>query len=426
MKAIDSEKLTAKLTAGAVIAGVVLFAWFGIRWRVGNMLGELTPVSHPDAAGIAEYAHRLAPADPVPVWLSALKSNEEIGGNDRNRTVKLFENVVRLSPNDFRWWLELGRGYEQAEMFDEAERAFKRAIELAPEYSFPRWQFGNFYLRRNRIDEAFAELKLATAKSAEYREQVFSLAWDFFGGDPASVENLAADNPDTRAGLAFFFASHGAADDAVRLWSTLDENQKAEHPQLPKTMAQGLFDRRYFRESLEFAREAGIDPAARHEAVTNAGFEEYVGRADETLFGWRLLRQDARVELSVDSAVKKEGSRSLRVTFRGYSKPQLVNIIQVVAVTAGQKYRLQFWLRTENLKSGGMPLLQVINANDGKGLAASAPFSIGTADWQEVELDFKAPENCTGVELRTTREYCGDECPITGTFWYDGFELRKL
>lgn len=426
MNTIDSGTLAARIKAGAIIAGALLFAWFGVRWRIGNMLAELTPVSQPDAAGIAEYAHGLAPADPVPVWLSALKSTEEIGGNGRDGAVKLFEDVVRLAPNDFRWWLELGRGYEQAERFDEAERAFKRAVELAPEYSFPHWQFGNFYLRRNRIDDAFAELKLTTAKSAEYREQVFSLAWDFFGGDPASVENLAADTPDARAGLAFFFAAHGAADDSLRLWNTLNNEQKEQHPQLPRTMAQGLFDRRYFHESLEFARQAGIDPGARQEAVTNPGFEEYIGRADETLFGWRLLRQDARVELSVDSAVKKEGSRSLRVTFRAFSKPQLINIIQVATVTPGQKYRLSFWLRTENLKSGGMPILQVINANDGKGLAASAPFTIGTADWQMVEIDFAAPEKCTGVELRTVREYCGDECPITGTFWYDGFELRKL
>ena len=426
MKTIYVEKFAAKAAASAIIAGALIFAWFGISWRIGNMLAELTPASQANASEIAEFSHRLAPSDPVPVWLAAVKAVEEAAGNNPEKAVSLFRDVVRLSPNDFRWWLELGRGYEQAERFDEAELAFLKAIELAPEYSFSRWQFGNFYLRRNRVDDAFGQLKLATAKSAEYRDQVFSLAWDFYGGDPASVERIAADNPDARAGLALFFAAHGAAENSLRLWNTLDDDQKAKHPQLPKTMAQGLFDRRYFQESLEFARQAGIDQSSRQEAVTNPGFEEFIGRSDETLFGWRLIRQDARIELSVDSAVKKEGSRSLRVTFRGFSKPQLVNIVQVATVTPGQKYKLSFWLRTENLKSGGMPIFQIVNANDGSGIAASPPFAIGTADWRQVEIDFTAPENCTGVELMTVREYCGDECPMTGTFWYDGFELKKI
>lgn len=426
MKTFDSTKLTTRIGIAAIIAGALFFAWFGVRWRVGNMLAELTPVSQANAAEIAQFAHRLAPSDPVPLWLAAVKAKENLADDDPGRAISLFENAVRRSPGDFRWWLELGRGYEQAERFDEAELAFKSAIELAPVYSFPRWQIGNFYLRRNRAEDAFAELKLTTEKSAEYREQVFSLAWDYFGHDPAMVENTSSDVPEARAGLAVFFAAHGAAEDALRLWNTLDDVQKAGHPQLPKNIAQGLYDRRFFRESLEFARQAGIDPEARQESVSNPGFEEFIGRPDETLFGWRFLRQDARMDLSVDSAVKKEGRRGLRVTFRGFTQPQLVNITQVVTVAPGQKYRLLFWLRTENLKSGGMPLFQIINANNGMGIAASRPFPIGTADWQLIELEFQAPENCSAVELRTAREYCDGECPIKGTFWYDGFELRKV
>jgi len=30
------------------------------------------------------------------------------------------------------------------------------------------------------------------------------------------------------------------------------------------------------------------------------------------------------------------------------------------------------------------------------------------------------------VTIRTVRAYCGDDCPITGTLWYDDFELKKI
>ncbi len=56
-----------------------------------------------------------------------------------------FENVVKLSPNDFRWWIELGRAYEQAENVQgRGKKPFVRAVNLAPNYTFPHWQLGNF------------------------------------------------------------------------------------------------------------------------------------------------------------------------------------------------------------------------------------------------------------------------------------------
>jgi tetratricopeptide (TPR) repeat protein len=124
-------------------------------------------------------------------------------------SVAMFEEVVRLAPNDFRYWIELGRAYEQAEEPEKAERALARAVQLAPNYTFPHWQFGNFYLRQNRSEEAFAELRKTTERSIVYREQVFSLAWDYFDKDPQKVEELAIDTPDVRSTLALFYAARG-------------------------------------------------------------------------------------------------------------------------------------------------------------------------------------------------------------------------
>ncbi|HCA58316.1 MAG TPA: hypothetical protein DEP46_10060, partial [Blastocatellia bacterium] len=75
--------------------------------------------------------------------------------------------------------------------------------------------------------EAFAELNKAAQKSSVYREQVFSLAWDYFGKDAAAVEKVAGDAPDVRASLALFFAARGASADALRNWNLLTQEQKA-------------------------------------------------------------------------------------------------------------------------------------------------------------------------------------------------------
>lgn len=39
-----------------VTVAAIAFAWFSIRWQLGDMLGELTPPSSPDSASAADLA----------------------------------------------------------------------------------------------------------------------------------------------------------------------------------------------------------------------------------------------------------------------------------------------------------------------------------------------------------------------------------
>jgi hypothetical protein len=113
------------------------------------------------------------------------------------------------------------------------------------------------------------------------------------------------------------------------------------------------------------------------------------------------------------------------LNFRTYVKPELYNAWQYVAVQPNQSYTLKFWLRTDNLRSAGVPVVDVLNGNDNLLLATSPPFPTGSVDWQEVTIDFKAPANCEGIIIRTSRTFCGEACPIVGTVWYDDFNLTK-
>jgi hypothetical protein len=374
---------------------------------------------------VARAAVSFAPGDPFAVWFAAAAERNVFASDTVDRSMMAFRDVVRLSPYDYRWWIELGRASEQAERYAEAEAAFRRAVELAPSYAYPRWQLGNFLLRQNRADEAFAELRKTTENNLTYREQVFSLAWEFFDKDPARVEALAADTPDVRASLALFYAARGQAADSLRAWNTLTEEQKAANPQTARTIAQALTEKKFYRQGLEFSRQVGIDPEAEFQAVTNGGFERSIGNATDTYYGWKVERGERQLEISTDSSTKHQGNRSLRLTFRTFVKPELANAWQVVAVEPGAAYSLRFWFRTENLRSGGPPTVEVLGAADNRLIAASPPFPTGNNEWQQVSIDFKAPEDSDGVIIRTARAYCGDACPIVGLLWYDDFELVR-
>ncbi|MDQ3180660.1 MAG: carbohydrate binding domain-containing protein, partial [Acidobacteriota bacterium] len=329
------------------------------------------------------------------------------------------------SPNDFRWWIELGRAREQAENYEAAEKAFQKAVELAPNYTFPHWQFGNFYLRRNRTEEAFAELKKAAENNAIYREQVFSIAWNYFDKEAARLEQIAGDSPVVRADLAKFYGIKEQPEDSLRVWNTLSEEEKKANAAGANIIARVIYDKRFYREAIEFIRQIGIEPEAKAEMIQNAGFEKPIGEAGDTYFGWKVAPIE-KMEVKLDPTRKHEGNRSLRVSFNGYADAALYNIYQTITVEPLAQYRLSFWLRTENLKSGGTPTLEIYNAADNKNIATGAAFPAGTNDWQQVKIEFAAPKDAEAVVIRTTRAFCGNECPIVGTFWYDDFKLEKI
>lgn len=421
---IRSNSIVAKSMIVVPVVVAIVFAFSAIRMQIGNMLADLSSVNQPESEEMAEAAVNFSPHDPIASWFKATVEKSVFSPTRLENSKLLFEQTVRLAPYDYRWWLELARAYEQVES-PNAEAAFLQAKVLAPSSVYVQWQIGNFYLRQGRTDDAFAAFRSATMNNFVYREQVFSLAWDYFEKDPARLETVIADDPSVYAFLAKFYAARGYAADSVRIWNKLSDSQRNEYPELRKVMAQGLFERRFFPQALSFAVEAGIDPTAKPEAFTNGGFENELVPFESTYFDWRLAKTDGKFDISSDRSVKRSGSRSIRLNFRGFAKAELYNLFQTIAVEPSTNYKVSFWVRTEGLRSGGNPLVEAVCANDDKLITTSKPFPAGTNDWSQMVIDVAVPQGCNGLTVRTSRSFCGENCPIVGIAWYDDFELTK-
>lgn len=413
------------VSAASVLVGVILL-WFGVRWQIGGMFAEVTSSNDPEAAAIAESAIRLAPKNARGYWLSGAILKSAFDDASFEAAISRYEYAARVAPNHFVSWTELGRINEQAGNYDRAEAAFARAAEVAPEYTIPHWQLGNFYLRRGRIDDAVRELRLAARHTSPYQVQVFSTAWNVLGSDPRQVEQFLSDTDDSKATLAYFYGSINRPDDAVRIWNQIDPAIRPRFDWQVKALARDLMHHRSFRGALEFVRQTGVDTDARPEALTNGDFESSIPPYDGVRFNWTINRIDGRIDAGVDSSTQRGGKRSLRFSFRGYAKPAFNSLVQSVAVMPGSRYRLSFWVRTENLRSGSLPFIEVRNAKDDSINMASPPFASGTSEWAQMNIDFGVTPDKDGIYITTARERCGEECPINGIFWLDGFELTRL
>ncbi len=413
---------------------VVACVWFAARWCVGNELAVWSPdVEGMPRSSLAAAATRLAPDDPQTHFTLARLGERSLLPEELPAAVARYEQAAALSPNDYRLWVELGRARSTAGDVAGAERALKRAAELAPNYSGPRWHLGNLLLRAGRTEEAFAELRRAgDADPASYRPQIFNMAWGAFGGDTARLRELAGDSAPSRAALADYLVGRGRLDDALTLWREFEGAKLADEQIAAGTkLRQELSDAKRFHDALSVERvlrsATGAGGLPEIDRVTNGGFEEAVGPVGRNLFEWQVAPV-VGAQLNLDAGSPRGGARSLRVVFESPGTLDFKNVSQLVAVRPASRYRLEYFVRAEGLKTTSTLRTIVVDAADlARVLASSEPLPVGATDgWRQVSIEFTTGPRTEAVSVAVRRDACAEAvCPIYGRVWYDDFNLQR-
>ena len=421
---LDSRSIVARAALVFVVALSLFGAFTVVRWQIGRLLVETASPSDRNFQAVADYAASLAPGDPQAIWAVAQARRNSFFLDQSQNAIREQERALRLSSNDYRFWLDLARTREQAGEREAAEAALRQAVELAPNYAFPRWMLGNFLLRSGRRDEAFAEFRRVAEIHSTLRQQVFYLAWENLGENPAQIEAAVGDAPQIRAALVPFYAAKSKSEDALRVWQNLTPEQKQEFRSEGETAAGILFGNKEIRAALLMLRELGND-SLEIGKINNGSFEAEITNAPNDFFNWHT-QKIKNADVTLDGGQRAEGRRSLRLGFNGYSEPTLQIATQFVAVESGARYRLTFAVKTAELTSAGSPLLEVVDARTSKALGASQSYQTGTRDWRPISVEFTVPRETDAVSIRTARAFCGWDCPIVGVVWYDDFKLERL
>jgi hypothetical protein len=436
---LDTPLLRALLLVPVALA--VFGSWCAFRWYLGSELALFAPRMAQGGADTARSAINLSPADPGAHWSLATLEMKNFAPESLQLSVREYEKAVSLSPNDYRLWVDLGRAREREGDTSGAEKALRRAIELAPTYYWPRWHFGNFLLRAGRAEESFRELRHAGDADPSLRSQIFELAWRVYDGNAEQIKAAVGDSAAGRADLISYLVNRKRLDDALGLWSSLKDTEKKEQRVAGEILMAALLQEKRYRAAFDVShalvgsKDEKTEPPLLGQ-VANGSFETAVGQTSNTgtgvvdPFAWQVA-STTQAQAALDTHDPHAGRLSLRIVFNAPSTVNAINIYQLIAVEPSTTYRLECYVRTRDLKSAGTPVIELAEETGGQVLGASEPLQNGTVGWQLIAIEFKTGEKTEAVTLRVNRAPCGSAvadgiCPIFGTVWYDDFNLKRI
>ena len=409
-----------------IVAGIC--SYFAVSWYVGNTLAEnLDPAE--GNLDIARRALAMAPNDPLTHVRVAELLQKDLPLDRQAEAIGEFETAVKLSPNDYRFWIFLGTAYERLGESDKAEQAMKRAVALAPSYAYPHWYLGNVMLRNAHYDDAFAELRIAGEANSELQPQQFNLIWQVYGDDLDGLKGAVGQSSTSRSAFAVYLLSLKQFDVGLRFWNTLTKEEKTANQSAAQEMIATLNKDFRFHDSLKIWNEVSDEKLhADVSQMFDGGFEQDVPNGQEPVFGWRVNKV-SQVQVGIDPARRHGGMRSLRLVFQVRSNLDAVNVYQLVTVQPSSQYDFECYVSTSNLETGGPPKVDILDPTTNGVLVSSESAPSDTSEWKRISLSFSTSDKTQAVMVRVVRPTCADKdtpvCPIFGSVWYDDFSLKR-
>jgi hypothetical protein len=412
---------TAIRRIGIIITLVVCLAatFFFVKWCLANAISV-----HADQPAIAELGIALAPSDPQPHFSSGALLEKTFIPQDISKSLAEYEKATALSPHNYLFWLALGKARERAGDREAAEKALRRAVELAPNYAHVRWTLGNVLVRRGKSDEGFGEIRRAAESDATFMAPAIASAWQIFDGDIAAVKKAIGDSPQTSAALAVFLAKQKRFDEALAAWNALPAEAKTTtFKQNGEALYNQLLTDKKYRSAVALYPQVNPNAAESFAVgrIDNGGFERDVKMREAMAFEWQIA-EGAQPQIILDNQQKRGGERSLLFVYNSPDGKNLRGAAQTVAVEAGKKYRFSAFYKSD-LKTTATLRWEISDAADGKVLGVSGAVA-EKADWTNLSTEFSTNAATEAVVIRLARADCKSAiCPISGKIWFDDLEF---
>jgi tetratricopeptide (TPR) repeat protein len=426
---LNTRRIVIRLLLLALLIAACVWSYFVVRWYIGNTLAEyFDPAAN--NLQVAEMAASLAPDDPLTHWRLAQVSLKNLPLDQQAQALAQFEKAVALSPNDYRFWVALGTASEQAGNRDRAEQALKKAVELAPSYAYPHWYLGNLLLRSSRYDEAFVELRRAAEADAELQTQQFNLVWEVYKPDPEALKRAVGDDSLARAKFALYLVNRQEFETGLKIWDAIGPDEKKSNKESGEALVNSLVTAWRYHDAVKVWNDLVGDTNNRIEIgrVFDGGFDDASRYGPEMPFTWQV-QQVLGVQIGLDPTRSHSGASSLRLLFNVRTNLEGLNVMQLVPVAPGTEYEVEFYVKSEELETGGPPIVQIVDPTTSGVIVTSPYVAIGDSEWTRVALPLKTGDKTEALLIKIERPSCGTKeapiCPIFGSVWYDDFSFKR-
>jgi len=380
--------------------------------------------------------------------------------------------ATQLSPASRVYWSDLESACESVGDTQCADQARERLLQLCPMVPAYHWLVADSSLRTNQLDRALEQFRRLLELDPTYAAPVWSTLQTV--QQPESVfQKVLADNPDAKlkVGYVDFLSDQGDNDTAYRIWRRV----AADSPSFPFSFAAPYLDRLIALGRIEEAvnvwrdlerlgivhappgsitpRAPGFVPApTQHVARTsalevggpsadgaktpeaawlwseegnlvfNGDFEQAPLRAG---FDWRIGPPTyLAVDFSAPGAY--HGSHCLRVSFTVSRNDEYEPVYQIVPVLPRYAYRLEAFVRSQDITSDSGPRLRVTDTQPAGFPDAVSETMVGTTPWHPVRLSFSTGPQTQAVRVSFWRPRSrAFPTEISGTAWLDAVSLRS-
>lgn len=417
-KSIKIETLQKKVFLIVGIFACLVITFFFVKWCLANAIA-----SQADTKELANFAISAAPQDPETHLALGALSGQNFLPEELAKSVNELEQASALAPNDYRMWLALGKVRERNGDAVGAELALRRSLELAPNYAQVRWALGNILLRQGKTPDAFVELRKAAEGDKNFISPAILLAWQIFDGNLAQIKQNLDDSPQVNSAMAVFLAKQKHFDEALEAWSALSaEDKKTTFKEERVELLREMLAAKKYRHALKVQEQAADAENFILGEISNGSFETNVKTKEASIFEWQIS-DGLQPQIGFDEVQKHGGTKSLVIIFNSNDGKDFRSVSQTIAIESGKKYTFEAFYKSD-LKTGATLKWEIVDASDGKVLAATEPI-LRNSEWRNLKAAFNAPENTEAVTLRLARETCNSLiCPISGKVWFDDFSLN--
>jgi tetratricopeptide (TPR) repeat protein len=410
---IISTKQRILLISIAIV--VLIWLMFAVKWSLANSMSTQSQYKE-----ISQFAIDWSPNDPQPYYSLAALNEKSLSPNDLAEAVSNYEKAVSLSPNNYLLWLALATARDRNDDSAGAEKAVRKALELAPNYSEVRWVLGNILLRNEKVEDGFIEIRKAAESNSKFVYPTAATALQIFDSDLTKITQNIGESDLINSALSVILAKKERFDDALALSKGVKILSVDDGNKLISAFLAGKKFRAASEVQSRITQQENSKPSLAK--FVNSSFESDVNPANVNIFDWQLT--DAlQPQIGVDDKQKQDGNRSVVIVFNSTDGKDFRQISQTVSVESSKKYSLQTFARSE-LKASSTLKWEVLDAGDSRLLGSTSAVSTGS-DWQKLTTEFTSGASTEAVTVRLVRVACGSAvCPISGKVWFDNFSLQ--